>query len=841
MSRNTNFNFVENILPACTANLPVDEVIAGAEEYWGSAQYYESDVAVTAVDEVQPFPVHPEFGTPDRVFTYRGFGGKPIMKICRWDIEKDGKPSKEIRPYSLIGDSWVWKAISDNRPLYNLDKLPRRGSQPVYITEGEKAADALEKLAPNTAVTAMSGGAKGFEKTDFSPLKNRNVVIFPDNDEAGDEFASKLGDLLLKTGVNSVKILDTKTWGTAAPQGDGEVIFGEYDECPDKWDAANAVEGGWTAKHFEAISKKIQNNDPSLAPYYFPKNWSFVTRGNEIFEVTKRQMKDGISTFEEYAFNPVFSKIEVLGSFNDNSGKSCGRVVKVCRHTMPVYKRDLIGIPINEVLQTLVDHGMKTPMQVARVNNYLKNFLMYHPNNKPLLLGTNTGWQTEGVFATPTWVTGKKDRELIFDCDSGQTREFEEKGSLLDWKQNVGGIAQPHNNLVFAISIAFTGPLLKPLGRNGFGVHFYGPSSTGKSTLSYAATSVWGPPNQRNKTWNTTNTALEVTATMNNDCLLSLDEINQGDPSAIYRAGYDLANGKGRGRGTAQGGMREIREWKLTFISNGEVPFSQYAKSSSGNDAMAGQETRILDIPVDAGASFGAFNMLPDNLTAPELADKIKQVTGNYHGVAGEAFVIALIDGAADAMSSITQYEVAFKAAIDDVIEGADGQVDRVAGQFALIAAAGEFAIEASVVDWVAGTAHEAAVDLFKRWTASRGGIGSSEDAKAIENANSFLSSYGSSRFAEIQGTDILELDAAKRIPNLAGYWERDDNGDRIYWMFPHVFKDDVCKGLNRNQVCRALKGNGMLITTNSGGKNSTQKDIKGHPKRRFYKLQQSG
>ena len=557
-------------------------------------------------------------------------------------------------------------------------------------------------------------------------------------------------------------------------------------------------------------------------------------------EVTQRQVKDGGATFEEYAFNPVFSKIEVLGSFSDNSGKSCGRVVEVCGHTMPTYNRDLMGIRINEVLQTLADHGLKTPMQSARVSNYLKNFLMYHPNNKPLLLGTNTGWQTEGVFATPKWVAGT-DEDLIFDCDDGQTREFEEKGSLVDWKQNVGAIAQPHNNLVFAISTAFTGPLLKPLGRNGFGVHFFGPSSTGKSTLSYAATSVWGPPNQRNKTWNTTNAALEVTATMTNDCLLPLDEINQGDPSAIYRAGYDLANGKGRGRGTAQGGMREIREWKLTFISNGEVPFSQYAKSNSGNEAMAGQETRIVDIPVDAGAGLGAFNMLPDNLTAPELADKIKQVTGNYHGVAGEAFVNAFIDRGNDAMSSVKQYELAFLKAVEGVTKGADGQVDRVAGQFALIAAAGEFAIEAGVVDWVAGTAHEAAVDLFKRWIASRGGIGASEDAKAIENANSFLSSYGASRFAEIQGSEIKYPEATQCIQNLAGYWELDCNGDRIYWVFTHVFKEHVCEGLNDKQVCRALNRNGMLIKPKSGGKNTTQKEIKGHPKRRFYKIRQSG
>ena len=218
MSRNTNFNHVENILPDCIAGLPVDEAIAAAEGCRGSAQYYESDVVVTTMDEAQSVPKHPEFGTPDRVFIYRSFGGEPMMKICRWDTEKDGEPSKEIRPCSLIGGKWAWKMIKDNRPLYNLDKLSRGGSKPVYITEGEKTADALEKLAPNIVVTAMSGGADGLGKTDLSPLKNRDVVIFPDNDEAGVKFARNLSAHLLKEGANSIKILDTKTWGTAVPQ-----------------------------------------------------------------------------------------------------------------------------------------------------------------------------------------------------------------------------------------------------------------------------------------------------------------------------------------------------------------------------------------------------------------------------------------------------------------------------------------------------------------------------------------------------------------------------------------------------------------------------------------------
>ena len=858
MPTKNNFNYIENVLPEAMNGLNVDKLIADAEKCAGLDDHFCDAVTILssqnrAGDELasgelptQQHPDnHPTLGEPTKVYEYRDATGQVVTKTCRFDMEENGEPCKEIRIRSLVkaqgknNQSWKWKAIEKDRPLYNLPELLKPHSGAVYITEGEKAADALSELSLNGLVTTMSGGAKAYKKTDLEPLRGRDVVIFPDNDEAGLGFARGLGDSLLKLGVNSVKVLDTKIWGTAVPQDDGEVTFDGRDECPSKWDAADAVKEGWTAKHFEKISEKIRQDDPKLAPYRFPKNWRFIARGNEVFEVTRRKVKEGGVASEEYTFNPVFSRIEVLGSFEDNSGKSCGRVVSVCGHDIPVYHRDLMGRSISEVLQNLADCGLKTTRQSSRAGDYLKNYVMFHPNDKSLLLVTNPGWQDEGVFATPTWVAGT-DRGLIFDCDSGQTREFEKKGSHVDWKRNVGRIAQPHNNLVLAISIALTGPLLKLLDRSGFGIHFYGPSSTGKSTLSYVATSVWGPPGERNKTWNATNTALEVTATAANDCLLCLDEINQGDPAAVYKAGYELANGQGRGRGTAQGGIRDRRAWRATFISNGEVPFSQYAKSASGNESMAGQETRILDIPVDAGTGLGAFDVLPDDRTAPQLADAIKLMTGEFHGVAAEAYVNALVDGGNDAVSLIKGYEDAFKIATAEATKGADGQVDRVAGQFALIAAAGEFAIKAGVVDWEVGRAQEAAVVSFKRWIAERGSIGSSEDAKAIENANSYLSSYGASRFAEIRDSEIVEPYAASHIPNLAGYWYSDDKGDRVYLMFRHVFKEYVCKGLNDKQVCRALKNRGLL-TPDNGGKNTRQVRIKGRSRDRYYVVKQLG
>ncbi|MDP3426132.1 MAG: hypothetical protein Q8S17_01970 [Humidesulfovibrio sp.] len=58
---------------------------------------------------------------------------------------------------------------------------------------------------------------------------------------------------------------------------------------------------------------------------------------------------------------------------------------------------------------------------------------------------------------------------------------------------------------------------------------------------------------------------------------------------------------------------------------------------------------------------------------------------------------------------------------------GADGQVRRVCGRFALVAAAGELGVSFGVLPWPTGEASRAAATCFKAWVDQRGGIGTTE------------------------------------------------------------------------------------------------------------------
>ena len=90
--------------------------------------------------------------------------------------------SKEIRPLKLENQRWMLKGIPGPRPLYNLPMLYERPDAPVLVVEGEKTSDAVRDLLPSCIPITSMYGAGAQHLSDWSPLKSREVVIWPDND-----------------------------------------------------------------------------------------------------------------------------------------------------------------------------------------------------------------------------------------------------------------------------------------------------------------------------------------------------------------------------------------------------------------------------------------------------------------------------------------------------------------------------------------------------------------------------------------------------------------------------------------------------------------------------------
>ena len=97
-------------------------------------------------------------------------------------------------------------------------------------------------------------------------------------------------------------------------------------------------------------------------------------------------------------------------------------------------------------------------------------------------------------------------------------------------------------------------------------------SSTGKTTALFVGGSVWGKPSNYCKTWRSTGNALEYTAYLHNDGFLALDEIGEvSNPKEIGAISYMLTNGKGKARLTKQITPKPSLEWKIIFLSSGEM------------------------------------------------------------------------------------------------------------------------------------------------------------------------------------------------------------------------------------------------------------------------------
>jgi RecA-family ATPase len=92
-------------------------------------------------------------------------------------------------------DGWIIGGMPEPRPLYHLPELRARPQERVYVCEGEKAAEAAATI--DLLATTSPHGAESAGKADWSPLAGREVVILPDNDDAGREYARDVTSILV--------------------------------------------------------------------------------------------------------------------------------------------------------------------------------------------------------------------------------------------------------------------------------------------------------------------------------------------------------------------------------------------------------------------------------------------------------------------------------------------------------------------------------------------------------------------------------------------------------------------------------------------------------------------
>jgi putative DNA primase/helicase len=182
------------------------------------------------------------------------------------------------------------------------------------------------------------------------------------------------------------------------------------------------------------------------------------------------------------------------------------------------------------------------------------------------------------------------------------------------------------------------------------------------------------------------------------------------------------------------------------FLSSGEIGLAdKVAEDGRGRRLAAGQGVRIIDIAADAGAGMGMFERLHGFESAESLARHLRAATQQHFGVAARQYLSKIVLMIDDLRKNIPLMMKGFSEQY--VPAGADGQVERVAQRFALIAVGGELAQVLGILPWPPQEATEAAGKCFKDWLVARGGHGAAEDRDGIEKVRSFLLASGMARF----------------------------------------------------------------------------------------------
>lgn len=160
-------------------------------------------------------------------YDYQDEHGKLLFQSVRFEP----KDFKQRRP---VNGGWEWGLGNTRRVLYRLPGLLADERQPVVLVEGEKDADRLVNLGLVATCNPMGAGKWSDDYTLM--LKNRRVVVIPDNDKPGREHAANVVKHLLPAAQRVAQL--------------------DLEGLPDKGDVSDWLNAGGTKERLIELCKE---------------------------------------------------------------------------------------------------------------------------------------------------------------------------------------------------------------------------------------------------------------------------------------------------------------------------------------------------------------------------------------------------------------------------------------------------------------------------------------------------------------------------------------------------------------------------------------------------------
>jgi len=184
-------------------------------------------------------------------------------RVTRYEIRdvEGNLQAVHVRRGGPRGKSFTWEGADGELglagrsarsiPLFRSETLKAAGlAEPVIVTEGEKAADALTTIWPGLIVATVTGAASTPSAEVLDALRGHPAILWPDRDTPGARHMERLGTALLPI-ASAVRILDVPG-------------------LPDHGDAADYVLAGHDAGELLGLIKSAspvsaQSSSPSRA------------------------------------------------------------------------------------------------------------------------------------------------------------------------------------------------------------------------------------------------------------------------------------------------------------------------------------------------------------------------------------------------------------------------------------------------------------------------------------------------------------------------------------------------------------------------------------------------
>ena len=161
---------------------------------------------------------------------------------------------KEIVSYTDGSKKAIWNlylpeekryqvGLKDKKaPLYHADLLAQNPSDPVFVTEGEKDADTIYNYDGSLSTTIPNGAGFSQWLDCYSDgLRNREVIILTDNDDAGRAYGEKVARHAFNI-AKSVKVIP---------------ITAIWKECPEKGDISDAFKALGADEAAKRLSRAV--------------------------------------------------------------------------------------------------------------------------------------------------------------------------------------------------------------------------------------------------------------------------------------------------------------------------------------------------------------------------------------------------------------------------------------------------------------------------------------------------------------------------------------------------------------------------------------------------------